>query len=132
MVDRNLRTFFRWSTEGGYTIHPRLLTLLRVGAPWKEPTLFHVRQLTEVLRACDAARPHEALMVRLMIGSGVRRAELAGLCTVGPTGLPDLMADLLDHGVAELRVRGEPAPRVCGRVGCRSHLIRKETAANYP
>src|SRR5205823_4538633 len=74
---------------------------------WKEPTLFHIVQLREILAACNPAVPQEALAVRILIGSGVRRAELCGLAIQGPDGLSDLMLDSLDRGVVELRVRGE-------------------------
>jgi integrase len=67
----------------------------------------HVVQLREILAACNPAVPQEALAVRILIGSGVRRAELCGLAIEGPDGLSDLMLDSLDRGIVELRVRGE-------------------------
>jgi integrase len=75
--------------------------------PWKEPTLFHIRQLREILAACNPRLPQEALAVRLLVGAGVRRLELCGLAIEGPDGLPDLNTDSLDRGIVELRVRGE-------------------------
>ena len=85
----------------------RVLTLLRVGVLWKEPTLFHIRQVREILAACNPRLPQEAVAVRLLVGAGVRRLELCGLAVVGPDGLPELNVDSLDRGIAELRVRGE-------------------------
>ncbi len=43
--------------------------------------------------------------MRLLVGSGVRISELAGLAVRAPDGLGDLMLDLLERGRAELRVR---------------------------
>ncbi|HXM55740.1 MAG TPA: site-specific integrase [Candidatus Dormibacteraeota bacterium] len=105
--DRALRTFFRWAAAEGYPVADRILALPKVRVPWKEPTLFHIRQLREILAACNPRLPQEALAVRLLIGAGVRRLELCGLAVEGPDGLPDLNVDSLDRGIVELRVRGE-------------------------
>jgi len=35
----------------------RVLALPKVRVPWKEPTLFHLRQLREILAACTRACP---------------------------------------------------------------------------
>jgi len=51
--DRALRTFFRWASAEGYPVAERILTLPKVRVPWKEPTLFHIRQLREILAACN-------------------------------------------------------------------------------
>jgi integrase len=56
---------------------------------------------------CNPHQPQEALAVRILIGSGLRRAELCGLCVEAPDGLSDLLLDSLDRGVAEIRVRPE-------------------------
>jgi integrase len=105
--DRALRTFFRWASAEGYPVADRILALPKVRVPWKEPTLFHIRQLREILAACNPRLPQEALAVRLLVGAGVRRLELCGLAIEGPDGLPDLNTDSLDRGIVELRVRGE-------------------------
>lgn len=84
-----------------------LAALPKVRVPWKEPTLSHIRQLREILAACNPRLPQEAVAVRLLVGAGVRRLELCGLAVMGPDGLPDLNVDSLDRGIAELRVRGE-------------------------
>jgi site-specific recombinase XerD len=106
-ADRALRTFFRWATAEGYAVAPRILQLQKVRVPWKEPTLFHVAQLRKILAACNPRMPQEEVAVRLLVGAGVRRAELCGLAVEGPDGLPDLNLESLDRGVVELRVRGE-------------------------
>ena len=96
----------------------RILALPKVRVPWKEPTLFHLRQLREILAACNSRLPQEGLAVRLPVGAGVRRLELCGLALEGPDGLPDLAVDSPDRGVVELRVRGEAGARGCGPVAC--------------
>jgi len=47
----------------------------------------------------------EDLIVRLLVGSGIRRAEVCGLAVNAPDGLPDLMVDSMQRGRVELRVR---------------------------
>jgi integrase len=94
----------------------RIRTLPKVRVPWKEPTLFHIRQVREILAACNPRLPQEAVAVRLLVGAGVRRLELCGLAVMGPDGLPDLNVDWLDRGVVELRVRGEAGAPGAG--GC--------------
>jgi integrase/recombinase XerD len=106
-ADRALRTFFRWAAAEGYPVAPRILQLPKVRVPWKEPTLFPISQLHKIMAACNPRMPQEALAVRLLVGAGVRRAELCGLAVEGPDGLPDLNLESLDRGVVELRVRGE-------------------------
>src|SRR5256885_4428689 len=73
--------------------------------PLKEATVFHIARLRDVLAACDAERRQEELIVRILVGSGVRAAELCGLAVRGPDGLSDLMLDSLTRGRVELRVR---------------------------
>jgi site-specific recombinase XerD len=70
-ADRAMRTFFRWASAEGYLVASRILQLAKVRVPWKEPTLFHLVQLREILAACNPAVPQEALAVRILIGSGV-------------------------------------------------------------
>src|SRR2546428_6258655 len=88
--------------------------------PLKEATVFHIARLRDVLAACNAERPQEELIVRILVGSGVRAAELCGLAVRGPDGLPDLMLDSLDRGWSSV-CAGTPAPRARSRAGSRSH-----------
>ena len=62
-ADRTLRTFFRWADAEGYAVAPRILSLPKVRVPWKEPTLFHVSQLRDILAACNPRMPQEGLAV---------------------------------------------------------------------
>jgi integrase len=73
--------------------------------PDKEPTVYHINQLREVLAACKTEHPQEEIVVRLTVGSGIRRSEVCGLCQVGPDGLSDVMMDSIARRRAELRVR---------------------------
>jgi integrase len=104
-VHKAMLTFFRWAEEEGYPVDSRLTRIKRPKAPEKEPTVFHIRQLREILAACSPDRPVEELMIKILVGSGVREAELMGLAIAGPDGLPDLMTDSISSGRAELRVR---------------------------
>ena len=100
---RALRALFRWARADGYLIDDRILGLRLTTVPQKEMTVFTADQLRRILAACTA--PEEEVAVRLLVGSGVRRAEAVGLCTRAPDGLPDITLDSLDRGHADLRVR---------------------------
>lgn len=105
--------------------------------PLKEPTVYHIAQLRKVLQACNRDVPTEELVVRLLVGSGMRRAEVCGLAVVGPDCLPDLMTDSLSRGRVELRARwdaganGRQARRVPHHVqaGCGSQALRGATSS---
>jgi integrase len=101
---RALLTFFRWACAEGYAVDARILELKRPQLPDKEPTIYHLGRLQEILAACNPGLPQEALAVRILVGSGVRASELCGLALVGPDRLPDLMTDSLSRGRVE-RVR---------------------------
>jgi len=58
-----------------------------------------------VLAACNAEVPTEDLIVRVLVGSGIRRAEVCGLSVTAPDGLSDLMVESLRRNRVELRVR---------------------------
>jgi integrase len=100
---RCIHTFLAWAEAEGYRVDGRMLRLPPPKRPRKEPTLYHIAQLRTILAACE--RPEEALAARLLVGSGVRISELAGLAVRAPDGLGDLMLDSLERGRAELRVR---------------------------
>jgi site-specific recombinase XerD len=73
-----LLTFFRWARAEGYAVESRILELKRPRVPEKEPTIFHIRQVREILAACNTKVPQEELAVRILLGSGVRESELCG------------------------------------------------------
>jgi integrase len=95
--------------------------------PLKEATVFHIAQLRDAFAACDPERPQEELIVRMLVGSGVRAAELCGLAVRGPDGLPDLMLDSLDRGRVELRVRWDAGAK--GKKSRRVPITPKLAAA---
>lgn len=102
---RLLVTFLRWADSEEYPVDQRILRLKAPKVPEKEPTLYHIAQLRKVLAACDPKLPQEELIVRILVGSGVRNSEVCGLAVQGPDGLSDLMLDSLTRGRVELRVR---------------------------
>ncbi|HEX6350822.1 MAG TPA: tyrosine-type recombinase/integrase, partial [Candidatus Dormibacteraeota bacterium] len=104
---KSVLAFLRWAQREGYAVDQRCLELRRPRVPETEATVFHARQLQQILAACNPAYPQEELAVRILVGSGVRASELCGLAAVGPDGLPDLMLDSLERNRAELRVRWE-------------------------
>ena len=124
---RAIGTFFRWARAEGYEVDPRLLELARPKVPKKEPTLFHISRLREVLEACNPDVPQEALAVRILIGSGVRASELCGLAVSAPDGLSDLILDSMDRGRVELRVRWDAGAK--GRKSRRVPVTPKLAAA---
>jgi integrase len=139
---RALRAFFRWAHAEGYQVAPRILQLPRVRVPWKEPTLYHMTQVRDLLAACNPTLPQEALAVRILLGSGVRQSELCGLAIQGPDGLSDLMLESLDRGVVELRVRGDAGAKgmrarripVVPKLGSeiRRYVVRHRPEVAYP
>jgi len=102
---RAIGTFLRWAIREGYGIDGRILDLPAPRIPEKEPTVYHIAQVRKVLAACHAEVPTEDLVVRVLVGSGIRRAEVCGLSVSAPDGLPDLMVDSLRRSRVELRVR---------------------------
>src|SRR5262245_6314495 len=102
---RLLVAFLRWAAAEEYPVDPRILKLKAPKVPLKEPTVYHVRQLRAILAVCDSKLPQEDLVVRVLVGSGVRASEVCGLAMEGPDGLSDLMLDSLTRGRVELRVR---------------------------
>lgn len=115
---RAISAFLRWARREGYEVDERILDLTAPRVPLKEPTVYHIAQLRKILDACNPAVPTEALVVRLLVGSGMRRAEVCGLAVIGPDGLPDLMTDSLRRGRVELRVRWD-----AGAKGRRSRRV---------
>src|SRR5260370_38203083 len=97
-------TVLRGAEAEGYAFDTRMRRLKAPCVPLKEATVFHIAQLREVLAACNAERAQEELIIRMLVGSGVRAAEPCGLAVRAPDGLSDLMLDSLDRGRVELRV----------------------------
>jgi site-specific recombinase XerD len=100
-----LLTFFRWARTEGYEFDGRILELKRPRVPKPEADVYHMSQLRAILTACNRRVPQEELIVRILVGSGVRASELCGLALVGPDGLSDVMTDSMARGRVELRVR---------------------------
>lgn len=75
---RAILCFLRWAKREGYRIDERILDLVAPRVPLKEPTVYHIAQLRKALEACNPAVSTEARVVRLLVGSGMRRAEVYG------------------------------------------------------
>jgi site-specific recombinase XerD len=122
-----LATFFRWASVKKYPVDAGILELKRPKAPKKEPTVYHIRQIKDILAACNPRVPQEDLVVRLLAGSGLRVSEACGLALIGPDGLPDLMLDSMQRGRVELRVRWDAGAK--GKKSRRVPITPKLAAA---
>lgn len=83
--------------------------------------------MKKILAACNPAVPTEDLVVRILVGSGLRREELCGLAVAGPDCLSDVMTDSLGSGRVELRVRWNAGGK--GRKSRRVPITPKLAAA---
>ncbi len=124
---RAVLCFLRWARREAYAVDGRILELTAPRVPDKEPTVYHIAQVRTILAACNPAVPTEDLVVRILVGSGLRREELCGLAVVGPDGLSDVMTDSLGTGRVELRVRWNAGAK--GRKSRRVPITRKPAAA---
>jgi len=124
---RAIRAFLRWARKEGYEVDPLILDLSGPRVPRKEPTVYHIAQVRQVLAACNPEVPTEDLTVRLLIGSGIRRAEVCGLAVTASDGLSDLMVDSLHRGRVELRVRWDAGAK--GRKSRRVPITPKLASA---
>jgi integrase/recombinase XerD len=124
---RAVLCFMRWARREGYAVDGRILELTAPRVPDKEPTVYHIAQVRKVLAACNPKVAKEDLVVRILVGSGLRREELCGLAVVGPDGLSDVMTDSLGSGRVELRVRWNAGAK--GRKSRRVPITPKLAAA---
>src|SRR5713226_2886008 len=124
---RAILCFLRWARREGYAVDGRILELTAPRVPDKEPTVYHLAQVRKILGACNRAVATEDLVVRILVGSGLRREELCGLAVVGPDGLSDVMTDSLGTGRVELRVRWNAGAK--GRKSRRVPITPKLAAA---
>jgi integrase/recombinase XerD len=113
---RAVGTFLRWASDDDQPVDPRLLRLKAPRIAQPEKTVFTIAQVKVILES--AASPTEEMLVRILVGAGLRASEACGLSLNAGDGLSDLMTDSLDRGRAELRVRwdagakGQKARRV--------------------
>jgi integrase len=124
---RAIGAFPRWALREGYPVDGRILDLATPRVPDKEPTVYHIAQVRLVLAACNPEVPTEDLIVRLLVGFGIRRAEVCGPAVNAPDGLPDLMVDSMQRGRVELRVRWDGGAK--GRKSRRVPITPKLAAA---
>lgn len=124
---RAIATFLRWALKERYEVDEDILDLAPPILLKKEPTVYHIAQVRRVLAACNPAVPTEDVLVRLLVGSGIRRSEVCGLAVTAPDGLPDLMVDSMQRGRVELRVRWDAGAK--GRRSRRVPITPKLAAA---
>src|SRR5438445_2874343 len=124
---RAILCFLRWARREGYAVDGRILELTAPRVPDKEPTVYHIAQIRKILAACNSAVPTEDLVIRILVGSGLRREELCGLAITGPDGLSDVLTDSLGSGRVELRVRWNAGAK--GRKSRRLPITPKLAAA---
>ena len=122
-----LATFFRWASAKKYPVDPEILSHKRPRVPKKEPTIYHIAQVRAILAQCNPRVPQEDLVVRLLVGSGVRVSEACGLSLVGPDGMSDLMLDSMQRNRVELRVRWDAGAK--GKKSRRVPITPKLAAA---
>jgi integrase len=123
---RAIATLLRWASEEGYPVDARVLDLSPPRLPDTEPTVYHSRRCARCWRRAIPMW-REDLMVRLLVGSGIRRAEVCGLSVAAPDGLPDLVVDSMQRGRVELRVRWDAGAK--GRKSRRVPITPKLAAA---
>ncbi len=103
---RALQTFFRWMVDEGEVAVSPMAKMKPPAIPDAPPAVVTVAQLTRLLKACDGkefADRRDAALIRLLLDTGMRRAELAGLT----------VADLdFDYNVALVLGKGR-RPRSC-------------------
>jgi integrase len=124
---RAIATLLRWARNEKYAVNDAILGLKAPRIPTKEPTVYHIAQVRKVLAECNPEVPTEDLIVRVLLGSGIRRAEVCGLAVSAPDGLSDVMTDSLQRGRVELRVRWDGGAK--GRKSRRVPITPKLAAA---
>ena len=122
-----LMAFLRWAEGEGHQVDPRIFRLARPRVPEMEATVFHFTELKRILDACNPEVPQEELIVRILVGSGLRASELCGLALKAPDGLPDVMLDSMVSGRVELRVRWDAGAK--GKKSRRVPITPKLAAA---
>jgi integrase len=85
---RAILCFLRWARREGYAVDGRILELTAPRVPDQEPTVYHFAQVRKILAACNPAVPTEDLVIRILVGSGLRREELCAWRSLGQTACP--------------------------------------------
>src|SRR5262245_59106919 len=103
---RALQVFFRWLVDEGEIEASPMAAMRPPAVPEAPPRVLDDEQLRRLLKACEGrefADRRDAAVVRLLLDTGMRRAEIAGL----------RVADVdFDHDVAVVLGKGR-RPRAC-------------------
>src|SRR6185437_2662601 len=79
---RALQAFFKWCLEEGEITSSPMDRMAPPQVPEQPPEVLTEEQLSRLLHACegqDFASRRDAAIIRLLLDTGMRRAELAGL-----------------------------------------------------
>jgi len=103
---RSLQQFFKWLREEGEVRESAMLNMRPPTIPEEPPPLLGADDLRKLLKACEGQsfpERRDTAIIRLLIDTGMRRAELAGL----------RVQDVdFDHDVALVMGKGR-RPRAC-------------------
>lgn len=79
---KSLQSFFKWATEEGEIQHSPMERMKPPRLPDKPPPIMSEDQIKRLLKACEGTdffARRDLAIIRLLIDTGMRRAEIAGL-----------------------------------------------------
>ena len=103
---RSLQAFFKWLTEEGEIPASPMARMKPPAIPETPPDILHNDQVRALLKTCegrDFEARRDTAIIRLLLDTGMRRAEIAGL------GVTDID---FEHNVAHVLGKGS-RPRAC-------------------
>ena len=80
---RSLQQFFKWLASEGEIRQSPMATMKPPTVPEEPPTILRPEELKALLATCDGTEfddRRDSAILRLFLDSGIRRAEIAGLC----------------------------------------------------
>lgn len=105
------RSFINFLLDEDYDIDLRISRLRSPQQVHKQPTVYHVERLKQILQVCRT--PTEEIVIRTLVGTGMRRRELVKFELYGPDGLPDLEIDVTNPNLpSSVRVHWNRGPKL--------------------